>query len=81
MKKNKICDNPLNPCYPRSIIKGIDIKLNVKPAYLHLIHQHEYEGPCRTGPSEQLTTEFDIKIGKEKFENFKKDLNTTCQST
>ncbi len=58
------------------IKKGIDIKLNVKPAYLHLIHQHEYEGPCRTGPSEQLTTEFDIKIGKEKFENFKKDLKT-----
>jgi len=60
-----------------SIKKGIDIKLNVKPSYLHLIHQEAYEGPCRTGSGEQLTKEFDIKIGEEKFNNFKETLETT----
>lgn len=51
--------------------KGIDVKLNVKPAYLHLIHREAYEVPCRTGKYEQLTREFDERIGIEKFEQFK----------
>ncbi|MCK4465097.1 MAG: hypothetical protein KAU83_05245 [Bacteroidales bacterium] len=54
--------------------KGIDVKLNVKPAYLHLIHREAYEGPCRTGKYEQLTQEFDERIGVEKFEQFKADV-------
>jgi len=60
-----------------SIKKGIDIKLNVKPAYIHLIHQEAYEGPCRTASGEKLTKEYDIKTGKEKFNNFKETLKTT----
>jgi L-fucose isomerase-like protein len=59
-----------------SINKGIDLKLNVKPSYFHLIHESAYEGPCRTGIGEQLTKEFDQKIGEEKFKNFKNVLNT-----
>lgn len=56
--------------------RGIDFKLNVKPGYFHLIHESAYEGPCRSGTDEQLTKEFDQKIGLGKFENFKNTLNT-----
>ena len=59
-----------------SIIKGIDIKLNVKPGYFHHIHEQAYEGPCRSGKEEQLTKAFDEKIGREKFQNFKNTLNS-----
>jgi len=59
-----------------SIKKGINIKLNVKPGYFHLIHEDSYEGPCRTGSGEQLTKEFDQKIGQEKFRDFNSVLNT-----
>ncbi|MFO7853489.1 MAG: hypothetical protein ACQERS_08135 [Bacteroidota bacterium] len=59
-----------------SIKKGIDVKLNVKPGYFHLIHEEAYEGPCRSGSGEQLTKEFDEKIGRQKFEDFKTTLNT-----
>jgi hypothetical protein len=58
-----------------SLKKGIDVKLNVKPVYFHLIHEQAYEGPCRSGSGEQLTKEFDEKIGIEKFQNFKKVLS------
>lgn len=51
--------------------KGIDVKLNVKPAYLYLIHRGAYEGTCRTGKYKQLTREFDERIGVEKFEQLK----------
>ncbi len=58
------------------IKKGIDVRLNIKPGYLHLIHQYAYEGPCRSGTDRQLTKEFDEKTGKEKFANFKTTLRT-----
>lgn len=54
--------------------KGIDVKLNVKPGYLHLIHRSAYEGPCRSGSGHQLTPEFDREIGEEKFAAFKETL-------
>ncbi|SDB32898.1 hypothetical protein [Eubacterium oxidoreducens] len=41
------------------IKKIVDVKLNVQLVYVALIHQYVYEGPCRFGPEECLTTEFD----------------------
>ena len=57
-----------------AIMKGIDYKLKVKPAYFQLIHRSAYEGPCRLGRGEQLTREFDTRIGHEKFKVFQKTL-------
>lgn len=59
-----------------AIKKTIDMKLKVKPAYFQLIHRSAYEGPCRLGSDEQLTTEFDQKIGIEKFKKFKETLQS-----
>ena len=41
------------------INKITDVKLNVQMVYVALIHQYVYEGPCRFGPKETLTKEFD----------------------
>ena len=37
----------------------LDVKLRVQLVYVALIHEYAYEGPCRFGPQETLTTEFD----------------------
>ena len=34
--------------------RGIDIKLNVRPIFLSLVHQTVFEGPCRFGHDEEL---------------------------
>lgn len=31
------------------IAKNIDVKLNVRPIYIGLVHEYAYEGPCRFG--------------------------------
>lgn len=41
------------------IKKGIEIKLNVQPIYIGLVHKYFFEGPCRMAPTEQLTPEFE----------------------
>jgi len=41
------------------INKITDVELNVQLVYVALIHEYAYEGPCRFGPPEALTTEFD----------------------
>ena len=63
-----------------SMQKGSDPQVHVKPCYFHLIHGEAYEGPCRSGTDEQLTREFDERIGREKFEAFKSTLNTAFNS-
>lgn len=40
--------------------KIIDVQLNVQLVYVGLIHEYPYEGPCRFGPWETLTKEFDL---------------------
>ena len=59
-----------------SIKKTVDQKLNVKQIYIHLIHSASYEGPCRIGKSEQLTPEYDQRVGAETFDFLKKGLKT-----
>lgn len=41
------------------IKKCTEVQLNVQLVYIALIHEYPYEGPCRFGPWETLTTEFD----------------------
>ncbi|MCU6762609.1 L-fucose isomerase and related proteins [uncultured Roseburia sp.] len=42
-----------------NVNKCVDVQLNVQLVYVALIHEYPYEGPCRFGPWETLTTEFD----------------------
>ena len=44
------------------IKKGIEIKLNVQPIYIGLVHKYFFEGPCRMAPTEQLTPEFEAMM-------------------
>lgn len=46
-------------CGGVDILRSIDVKLNVQLVYVGLIHEYAYEGPCRFGPPETLTKEFD----------------------
>ena len=56
------------------IKKGIDIKLNVRPVFLALVHQTVFEGPCRFGHDEELETAYDQMMEAELFEQYKQDL-------
>ncbi|MDD3657080.1 MAG: hypothetical protein PHI72_10045 [Atribacterota bacterium] len=57
-----------------SIEKSVDLKLNVKPIFLHLVHTAVYEGPCRSGLGEKLTAEYDKKMGEKTYKIFKDNL-------
>lgn len=50
-----------------AIKKSVDVKLNVKPIYIHLIHRYEYQGPCRSGHGIALTREYDEMVAAENF--------------
>ena len=54
--------------------RGIDIKLNVRPIFLSLVHQTVFEGPCRFGHDEELEMAYDQMVEAELFEQYKKDL-------
>lgn len=49
------------------IKKIVDVKLNLQLVYVALIHEYVYEGPCRFGPKECLTKEFDLMNQAEIF--------------
>lgn len=42
-----------------SIDNAQDVKLNIKPLTIGLVHEYVFEGPCRFGRGEELTAEFD----------------------
>ncbi len=54
--------------------KAIDVKINVKPISSNRIHLKAYEGPCRTGEMDRLTTEFEINKAKKNYAKFVKDI-------
>ena len=55
--------------------RGIDIKLNVRPIFLSLVHQTVFEGPCRFGHVEELEMAYDQMVEAELFEQYKKDID------
>lgn len=57
-----------------SIVKGKDVKLNVKPVCIALYHEHVFEGPCRFGRGEALTKEFDLMSNSELYKKFISDI-------
>lgn len=52
------------------IKKGSDVKLNVRPVYIGLVHEAYYEGPCRFGKGDALQPEYDKMIAPEQFKEF-----------
>ena len=56
------------------IAKNIDVKLNVRPIYIGLVHEYAYEGPCRFGEGDALEKEYDQMVSRETYEIFKQDV-------
>lgn len=54
---------------------AMDVKVNVKPVFSNLVHSDWWEGPCRVGPQEQGTPEFERRVGREQFEVWKQELD------
>lgn len=68
-----------------AIKRGLDEKLKVKSIFYNLVHcgpqnppvsddinvNSAYEGPCRLGTGVQLTHDYDVKTGAERFKDFK----------
>jgi hypothetical protein len=48
-----------------NISKTIDVKLNVRPISLGMYHEYIFEGPCRFGSGDQLSTEYDLETNAE----------------
>jgi len=52
----------------------LDVKVNIKPVFVNLVHSEAYEGPCRVGKPEDLTPEADLRRGRTSSEAFFRDL-------
>jgi len=51
-----------------------DVKVNVQPVFVQLIHSGAYEGPCRVGRKEDLAPETERERGPERYEAYVQDL-------
>ena len=56
------------------IEKITDVKLNVRPVFIGLVHQYYYEGPCRFGKGEELEKDYDVFMNSELYRQFQKDV-------
>lgn len=45
--------------------QAIQVKVNVKPIYSNVVHTSVWEGPCRVGTPEELTPEYESRVGRE----------------
>lgn len=54
--------------------KITDVKLNVRPIFIGLVHQYFYEGPCRFGQGEELEKEYDVMMNGELYRRYQDDL-------
>ena len=46
---------------------AMDVKVNLRPVFSNLVHTDWWEGPCRVGPRETGTPEYERRAGKEQF--------------
>ncbi|MGD9157792.1 MAG: hypothetical protein PVG39_05265 [Desulfobacteraceae bacterium] len=53
-----------------NIKKSIDVRLNVRPVMVDLIHEYVFEGPCRFRKGEELKREFDVKNYEAMYNDF-----------
>lgn len=54
--------------------KITEIKLNVRPIFIGLVHQYYYEGPCRFGKGEELETDYDVMMNGELYKRFQEEV-------
>ncbi len=54
--------------------KAKDIKLVIQPVIGIMVHEYEFEGPCRFGSGLELTTEFDRMVGANGYKAFRDNL-------
>lgn len=57
-----------------SIHKARDVKLVIQPVIGIMVHEYVFEGPCRFGSGDALTTEFDRMVGADGFRAFRENL-------
>ena len=57
------------------ILKGKDVKLNIRPLTVCVYHEYVFEGPCRFGVGDQLTKEFDLMNAAELQKRFVNDVH------
>lgn len=58
------------------IRRGLDVKLNVKPIFLGLVHQYYYEGPCRFAKGDALHPEYERILAQELRQQFFDDIKS-----
>lgn len=56
------------------IEKLTDVKLNVRPVFIGIVHQYYYEGPCRFGSGDELEKEYDEMMNHELYKQFQKEI-------
>lgn len=45
---------------------AMDVKVNLRPVFSNLVHSDYWEGPCRVGPEETGTPEYERRLGKKR---------------
>ena len=60
---------------------AMDVKVNLKPIFSNLVHTDWWEGPCRVGPMEEGTPEFERRVGKEQFKIWYQELQNNLDLT
>ncbi len=53
---------------------AMDVKVNLKPVFSNMVHSDIWEGPCRVGLQEELDPRYEIRVGKEQFKVWEKEL-------
>lgn len=53
---------------------AMDVKVNLCPIFSNLVHSDWWEGPCRVGPVEEGTPEYERRVGKEQFQAWYQEL-------
>jgi hypothetical protein len=59
---------------------ALDVRVGVKPVSAHLIHSAAWEGPCRVGDTEELTSEAERAKGKKAFKEFQEEWRRNLSS-
>ena len=60
---------------------AMDVKVNLRPVFSNLVHSDYWEGPCRVGPEETGTPEYEKRLGKEEFKQWYDELKANLDLT
>ena len=60
---------------------AMDVKVNLRPVFSNLVHTDYWEGPCRVGPEETGTPEYEKRLGQEQFKIWYDELKANIDQT